>query len=163
MQKAIFLDRDGVINEERGTYTHRWEDFRFVTGLFDSLRRFQESGYVLIVITNQGGVAKGIYTEEDVQLLHGKMLEVMKREGITITDIDYCPHHQDYQICDCRKPKPLMLIRMMERYNIDPKQSYFIGDSPRDIVAGEAAGVPSIKIEANSSLKEIEHLIAGLQ
>lgn len=163
MQKAVFLDRDGVINEERGTYTHKWEDFRFVEGLFDSLRRFQEHDYILIVITNQGGVAKGIYTEEDVQSLHAKMLAVMKREKIHITDIDYCPHHQDYQICECRKPKPLMLLRMMEKYNIDPKQSYFIGDSPRDIVAGEAAGVSSIKIEPNSSLKEIEHLIAGLQ
>lgn len=163
MQKAIFLDRDGVINVERGTYTHKWEDFRFVDGLFDSLRRFQKNGYILIVITNQGGVAKGIYTEDDVKQLHGKMIEVMENEGIHITDIDYCPHHQDYQICDCRKPKPLMLLRMMKRYDVDPKQSYFIGDSPRDIVAGEAAGVPSIKIEANSSLKEIEHLIAGLQ
>ncbi len=161
MQKAIFLDRDGVINFERGEYTFSPEHFVLNEGLIEFLSTCKKRDYIFIVISNQGGIAKGIYTAEDVMLLHRIFTEKLQALDIHIEEIYFCPHHQDYGKCLCRKPKPLMLEKAIARFNLDRQRSLFIGDSQRDIDAAKLAGVKSVKIKANESLKN-HHKIFSL-
>ena len=158
MNKAIFLDRDGVINREDG-YISRVEQFIINDGVVDALKYFQQKGYLLIVITNQGGVAKGLYHHIDVDKIHGYLVEKLEQAGIKLTAIYYCPHHPVIGKCLCRKPDSLMLEKAIARFDIDASKSYFIGDHDRDIEAGKKAGVNTIKIDANSSLLKIKDLI----
>lgn len=154
MNKAIFLDRDGVINWEfnRG-YTFEVEKFKINEGVFEALKVLQSRGYIFIVITNQSGIAKDIYKHEDVAKTHGYFLDEAKKHGIKITEIYYCYHHPDYDSrCLCRKPDSIMLEKAMARFNIDPEQSYFIGDAERDFLAGQKAGLKTIYIESNTNL-----------
>jgi len=153
--KALFLDRDGVINRERGEYTYRVEDFEILPSVLESLQLAQEKGYKLIVITNQGGIAKGIYTHQDVEKAHRYLTDELEKNGVTLTDIFYSPHHQDYSKSLDRKPDSLMLEKAIAIYNINPDQSIMIGDSERDIIASEKVGVKGIKIEPNSSIFDI--------
>jgi D-glycero-D-manno-heptose 1,7-bisphosphate phosphatase len=155
MKKAIFLDRDGVINREIGDYTYKQEDFAFNEGLFEALNILQKNDYLLIVITNQGGIAKGIYSHQDFKLLTQSMIETLSENNIDITDVYYCPHHSDIEKCLCRKPNTLMLEKAIAKYKIDIKKSYFIGDSKRDIEAGDKLGLNTIKIKANENLLNI--------
>ncbi len=155
MNKAVFLDRDGVINIERGDYTWRIEDFKFNESIFEFLKALQKKGYLFIIITNQGGISKKLFTHNDVIKLHEFMLNKFSDNDINITDLYYCPHHSNIEKCLCRKPNSLMLEKAIARYNIDIKQSYFIGDSRRDFLAGEKAGVKAIQVKKNSDLNEI--------
>lgn len=158
--KAIFLDRDGVLNQEMGDYVCRIEDF-YILDNFEALKTLQNKGYLLIVATNQGGLAKGWYTEIELAKMHLKLKEVYNKHGIMLTDIFYCPHHPDFTgDCDCRKPKPGLLLQGIEKYNIDPTLSYFIGDRERDVQAGAAAGVTGILINSNQPINEVLNLIA---
>lgn len=157
--KAIFLDRDGVINEERGEYTFRIEDFILNDGLIDALKIFQTKNYKLIVISNQSGIAKGIYTKQDVELLHSHLKSIFKNHGVELAEIYFCPHHPDFSKCLCRKPDSLLLEKAIARFNIDASKSYFIGDADRDVEAGEKAGVKTIKVMPNSSLMNVIHLV----
>lgn len=161
MKKAVFLDRDGVINRERGDYTWRWEDFEILPGLIEGLKFLQDKDYLLIVITNQAGIAKGLYTKDDVELLHKRLKQQLNGGGIELTEIYYCPHHNEFGKCLCRKPNSLLLEKAIARFDIDTKNSVFIGDKPRDIKAGESAGVKGILVKANSNFQEIlkEHNI----
>ncbi|MBA3970674.1 MAG: HAD family hydrolase [Bacteroidetes bacterium] len=154
MNKAIFLDRDGVINVERG-YTHEVQDFLILPDLIEVLQLFLKRGYLLIVVTNQSGIAKGLYTQQHVETIHQFMLNEFTKSGIVISEIYYCVHHPDVCNCICRKPDSLFVEKGLARFNIDPKQSYFIGDKERDVEAGTKAGVKGILIEANISLKTI--------
>jgi len=158
MNKAVFLDRDGVLNREHGDYTYHLEDF-ILNDIMDALLEFQRKGYLLIVITNQGGIAKGLYTHEQLNYLHLHLERALKNNGITLTEIYYCPHHPDHSKCLCRKPDSLLLEKAMARFNIDASSSYFIGDHLRDEAAGKKAGVNTILIEANSSLSKVIHLV----
>ncbi|HDJ34369.1 MAG TPA: HAD family hydrolase [Bacteroidetes bacterium] len=163
-QQAIFLDRDGVINEERGEYTYLIEDFRFNDGVFTALRMFQEAGYLLIVISNQGGIARGMYSREDVDRLHQFMEKELMAKDIRLTEIYYCPHHSDLGKCLCRKPGTLLLEKAMARFDIDPARSFFIGDHERDAEAAIKAGIKSVTIRPNQPLTEIvEQIIPGFQ
>ena len=155
MNKAIFLDRDGVINKERGDYTWRIKDFIFNESIFEFLKQLQKKGYLFIIITNQGGISKEIYSHKDFSELNDFMFKEFKSQNINITDLYYCPHHNNVEKCLCRKPNSLMLEKAIARYNIDINKSYFIGDSERDILAGEKVGVKSILIEKNSDLTKI--------
>jgi len=155
MNKAVFLDRDGVINIERGDYTWRIEDFKFNESIFEFLKTLQKKGYLFIIITNQGGISKKLFTHNDVIKLHEFMLNKFSDNDINITDLYYCPHHSNIEKCLCRKPNSLMIEKAIARYNIDIKQSYFIGDSRRDFLAGEKAGVKAIQVKKNSDLNEI--------
>lgn len=155
MNKAVFLDRDGVINIERGEYTYRLYDFILTDGLIEALKTFIEKGYLLIVITNQGGIAKDLYSIYDVENIHNFLKTTLEKEGIKFREIYYCPHHPDFGKCLCRKPGSLMLEKAIARFDIDASKSYFIGDNDRDVDAGKAAGVQTIKIEPNSSLSGI--------
>ena len=158
--KAIFLDRDGVLNKEMGDYVCRLEDFHVLEQNIEPLKILQDKGYLLIVATNQGGLAKGWYTEEELSKMHNKLRKVYSERGVEITDIFYCPHHPDYTgDCDCRKPKPGLLLQGIAKYNIDPALSYFIGDRERDVIAGTAAGVKGILIDSDQPISEVLDLI----
>jgi D-glycero-D-manno-heptose 1,7-bisphosphate phosphatase len=152
--KAVFLDRDGVINVERG-YTHRLEDFVILPDLIEVLQLLQQKGYLLIIVSNQSGIAKKLYTQAEVEILHTYLLEELTKNKITLSEIYYCVHHSDVGRCICRKPDSLFVEKGLARFNVDPSKSYFIGDKIRDVEAGEKAGVKGVLIEANISLKTI--------
>ena len=155
LNKAVFLDRDGVINFDRYDYTWRVEDFEVLDGVLDAMKAMQNKGYMLIIITNQGGISKNIYGHEDVKALHNHFESILLKDGITLTEIYYCPHHNEIESCICRKPESLLLEKAMARFNIDPALSYFVGDRDRDAEAGIRAGVIPIKIETNGSLLDV--------
>jgi len=153
MQKAIFLDRDGVINSDIGHYyIYKVKDFIINKGIVNSLKRFQEAGYMLFIVSNQGGVAKGIYSSDDVDQIHAHLEAKLLENDIRLQEIYYCPHHESVASCECRKPSPYMINQAIRKFNIDIKTSYLIGDSKRDIEAAEAAGIKGIKIEANEDI-----------
>lgn len=152
MYKAVFLDRDGVINQEIGDYVYKIEDFKFNTGLFTALRLLKEYDYKLIVVTNQGGIAKGRYTHNEVNDLHNFMLEKFLEEGIKIDDVFFCPHHHTIAPCLCRKPNSLMIEKAIAKYHLDTSRSFLIGDNENDILAGEKAGVKGVLIESNTNI-----------
>jgi D-glycero-D-manno-heptose 1,7-bisphosphate phosphatase len=159
MNKAIFLDRDGVINKDNADYTFRIEDFEFTEGLFEALNLLQKKNYLLIVITNQAGIARNIYSHKDVELLQNYMKQQLNDRGVHLSEIYYCPHYTENGNCICRKPDSLLLEKAIATFNIDPAQSYFIGDRDRDIQAGKKVNVKGIKVEADSDLRTILHLI----
>jgi len=146
MNKALFLDRDGVINIEKN-YVHKITDFEFVEGIFELLRFFQEKDYLLIVVTNQAGIARGYYTEEDFNHLTEWMLQEFETKGIHINKVFYSPYHEEYGIGQykkssyCRKPSPGMLLLAQKEFDIDMNNSILIGDKESDILAGVNAGV----------------------
>ena len=152
MNKGIFLDRDGTINIEKD-YLHRIEDFEFEDGALEALKIFQDLGYKIIVVTNQSGIARGYYSEEDLSLLNDYMIKEAKKEGIEISAVYYCPHHEEkgvgqYKIkCECRKPNPGMLLKGIEEFKIDPSQSYMVGDRKSDLEAGDRSGIKSILVK----------------
>lgn len=153
MKKAVFIDRDGVINSDEGLYyVYKIADFRLNPGVGETLQYFKKKGYLIILITNQGGVAKSLYTHQDVQLLHDHMQKLLAAWGAQADDIFYCPHHPDFTRCLCRKPSPLMIQRAMAKWQIDPEQSMFIGDRGSDMQTAEAAGVRGVKVETNGNL-----------
>lgn len=153
MKKAVFIDRDGVINSDVGHYyIYRPEDFILNEGLIETLKLWQEAGFLIIVISNQGGVDKGQYGIADVELVHDKMRQLLVNEGIKLSEIYYCPHHNDIQKCLCRKPLNLNIEKAISRFNIDRSKSWMIGDSPRDIRAGKASGLHTLKIQSNENM-----------
>jgi D-glycero-D-manno-heptose 1,7-bisphosphate phosphatase len=142
----VFLDRDGVINRRiPGDYVRTWEQFRFLRGARAGLRLLREAGFLLVVFTNQRGIARGLMTEEDLAEVHRRMLAELDRAGVALDAIYHCPHDQDAD-CDCRKPRPGMLARAIERFDVDPARSWVVGDSPSDLEAGRAVGVPGILV-----------------
>ena len=162
MNKAFFLDRDGVLNLDHLPYQHRMEDFEILPDVVPALQKLRDAGFKLIIISNQGGIAKGIYKHSDTHELHDYFSAEMKKHGITLDAYYYCPHHPSVGKCICRKPDSLLLEKAMARFKIDAKQSFFIGDMDRDIEAGKKAGVNTIQMRANSSLlKAIEPIVNG--
>lgn len=159
MIKVIFLDRDGVINFEPGEYTYQIEKFQILPDLFKSLKILSDKGFQFIVITNQGGIAKGIYNHSDVISVHEFMQVQFKAAQIDLLDIYYCPHHNEIEKCICRKPNSQLIEKAIARYDVDKTKSYFIGDSERDIIAADRAGVKGIKVNKNDSLLNYLHLI----
>jgi len=159
--KAVFLDRDGVLNKELGDYVCNFDDFHVLEHNFKPLKELQDRGYLLIVVTNQGGVAKGWYSEETLGKMHQHLKDTYAANEVHITEIYYCRHHPEYNgKCMCRKPGSLLLEKAIARYNVDKKQAYFIGDRERDVIAGEAAGITGILIDSDQPISEVLHLIA---
>ena len=141
MKKVLFLDRDGVINVEKH-YLYKKEDFEFIDGIFELCQFFQDLGYLIIVVTNQSGIARGYYSEEDFENLTQWMIEKFKENGIYISKVYHCPHHPDISgECRCRKPKAGMLLEAQKEFDIDLKHSVMVGDKERDIDAGINAGI----------------------
>lgn len=144
--RALFLDRDGVINHDDG-YTSRAEDFKFIEGIFDLCRAAKRSGYLLIVVTNQAGIGRGYYSEQDFLALTAWMCERFEAKGAPITEVFFCPDHPEHGIGPYskdsfdRKPNPGMLLRAAEKYRISLQDSIMIGDKDKDMQAAERAGV----------------------
>lgn len=156
MNKAIFLDRDGCINNNCDHYyIWRKEELILNPGVSEALAELQARGYFLIVITNQGGISKGEYSAEDVELLHDHLRSMLGAKGVYLDEIYYCPHHHMVENCLCRKPMPLMIEKALARFDIDPASSWMIGDAQRDVEAGEAAGLRCLLIEPNSDLRDV--------
>ena len=137
--KTFFLDRDGVINKEKH-YLYKISDFVFIDGVFDSCKYIQNLGFEIIIITNQSGINRGFYTEDDYLNLTRWMLDKFNKNNISILDVLYCPHGPNSG-CFCRKPKPGMLLDAKEKYNIDMNNSWLIGDKENDIKAAKNAGI----------------------
>ena len=141
MNKAVFLDRDGVINIEK-EYLFKIEDFEFIPGIFDSCRFLMEKGYLLIIITNQAGIARNKYTEIDFERLNSWMLKQFNNQGIPIAKVYHCPHHPRFTgPCNCRKPKPGMILQARLSFDLDLSQCILVGDKEGDIQAGVNAGI----------------------
>ena len=155
-QKAVFIDRDGTINRFVG-FLRDIDDFKLIAGVTEGIRRLNESGYLVIVVTNQSVIARGEVTFGELNLIHNKMETLLGREGAYLDAIYYCPHHPDKGFggeiaelkidCECRKPKPGMLLQAAEDFNIDLSQSWMIGDSCTDVQAGKNAGCKTVLIE----------------
>ena len=142
MRKALFLDRDGVINIDKG-HVCQIEDFEFTPRIFDLCRKYQDEGYIIIVVTNQARIAKGICTENDFEKLTFWMVDQFKQNGITISKVYHCPHHPDITgPCNCRKPNPGMLLDAIKDFDLDISQCILIGDKETDLEAGRRAGIP---------------------
>ena len=137
--KAVFLDRDGVINEDFG-YVSARENFIFKEGIFEALRGFMKLGYALFVVTNQSGIARGFYTQEQFLTLNSWMLGEFEKQGVFVKKVYFCPHSPQ-QSCECRKPKSGMILAAKREFGVDLKRSILVGDKLSDIEAGLNAGV----------------------
>ncbi len=153
-RKAVFLDRDGtlVVHEH---YLSSPEQLKLLPNAVEGLRLFQEHGFLVVVVTNQSGIARGIFDEERLSLIHKKLAQMLEEKGIVLDGIYYCPHLKEgvveqYKIeCDCRKPLPGMLLDAAHRYNIDLPQSLMVGDSEVDMQAGRNAGCTCMLIKSD--------------
>jgi D-glycero-D-manno-heptose 1,7-bisphosphate phosphatase len=156
MNKAVFLDRDGVLNRKGGPYyIFREEDLILNNGVIEALQYFSGKKYLLIVVTNQGGIAKGSFTAAQLERLHDNMISELAASGITLTAIYYCPHHPDISDCECRKPGSLMFEKAISEHDIDRENSFMIGDSVIDIQASERAGIKGILIPTNGNMMDL--------
>jgi D-glycero-D-manno-heptose 1,7-bisphosphate phosphatase len=146
VSKAAFLDRDGVINVDKG-YVYRWEDFEFIAGAIEGLRLLQRLEYRLVIVTNQSGVARGYYSVADVNQLSATVVTHLREQGVAIAGVYFCPHHPAGEVaefareCECRKPMPGMITRASSELGVDLSSSVLIGDKPSDIEAATSAGV----------------------
>ncbi|WP_339004208.1 D-glycero-beta-D-manno-heptose 1,7-bisphosphate 7-phosphatase [Fusobacterium polymorphum] len=162
MKKAIFLDRDGTINVEKD-YIYKSEDLVFEEGTIEALKTFKNLGYILIVISNQSGIARGYFTEEDLNIFNNNMNEILKKNGIEITEFYCCPHHPDgigeyKKVCECRKPNNKMIEDAIKKYNIAREKSYMIGDKTSDIGAGLKSNLKTVLVKTGYGLKDMEKI-----
>ena len=164
MRKAVFFDRDGVLNVDKG-YLSRIEDFQWIDGAKEALAMLTRLGYAIVVVTNQSGVARGYYTEADVQKLHAWMCQEAKRAGGVITAVYYCPYLEGAPLkaydkqSDWRKPAPGMVLQAVKDYDIDMAQSFMIGDMPRDVECGERAGMQGYLFQGGRLDAFVRHII----
>jgi len=156
--KAVFLDRDGVINEDFG-YVHKIEDFYIIEEVYPALKKLIDNGYKLVVITNQSGIGMGYYTEDDFFKITDYMNKKLSENGIKIDKVYYCPHHPEGKIekyakkCDCRKPGTKMIEDAVKEFNIDLSKSYLIGDKETDIEAGKKMGLKTALVKTGQGRK----------
>ncbi|MBU1043786.1 MAG: HAD family hydrolase [Candidatus Omnitrophica bacterium] len=156
MEKIIFLDRDGVINRGKiGGYITCWEEFDFLPGVFSALRKLTEAGFKIIIVSNQQGVGKRLYSTQSLADLTERMLERIKRNQAKIWSIHYCPHLAEDN-CYCRKPKPGLFKQAVAGMMVDFQQTYFIGDTEKDIKAGKQLGLKTILVLSGNTIKKEE-------
>lgn len=166
MERVIFLDRDGTLNEEVN-YLYRKEDLKILDGVPEALRMFRDQGYRIVVITNQAGVARGYYKEEDVQVLHAYMNELLRAQGAEIDAFFYCPHHPEHgvgeykKVCCCRKPEIGMFQQAEKLFAVDKNSSWMIGDKLIDVRAGRNYGVRTVLVGTGYGKAEHENALAG--
>ncbi|OCH33649.1 D-glycero-beta-D-manno-heptose-1,7-bisphosphate 7-phosphatase [Aliivibrio fischeri] len=157
---AVFIDRDGVINVDRG-YVHKRDDFEYIDGVFEATKKLKEMGYLLVLVTNQSGIARGMFTEDQFEILTEWMDWNFADNGVDFDGIYYCPHHPEATVekykeaCDCRKPNPGMLVSAQRFLDIDMENSIMIGDKKEDMMAAQAAGVGTrILVRTGKSVTE---------
>ncbi|MGI8785551.1 MAG: D-glycero-beta-D-manno-heptose 1,7-bisphosphate 7-phosphatase [Acidobacteriota bacterium] len=163
MRRAVFLDRDGTLNVEAGYITDP-EEFRLYPWTAQAVRQINQGGMLAIVVTNQSGIARGFYPESTVHAMHDKLQALLAAEGAHLDAIYYCPHHPTAGVnefaldCNCRKPKPGLLLEAAARYGIDLRSSYMIGDKALDVQVGRAAGATAILLRTGFGIGEIARL-----
>lgn len=165
--RAAFIDRDGVVNEEHG-YVHRVEDFHLLPGVHEGLKLLQDHGWKLVIVTNQAGIARGLYGEQDFARLTQHMRTLLAPSGIVIDGVYHCPHHPTAGIgplrrdCDCRKPKPGLLVRAAAELGLSLRDSVIVGDKDSDLEAGRAAGLAAgVLVESGHAPSERARALAS--
>lgn len=143
MNKCVFLDRDGVINKEQGTYTFKIDEFKIIPGVREALSVLHQNGYLLIVVTNQAGITRGVYTKKDMKECHAYMMEETRN---LIDKVYYASYYPDFSNSLLRKPDSLMFEKAMAKFNIDPNASWMVGNSERDIIPAVKLGIRTIFI-----------------
>ncbi len=158
--KCIFLDRDGVLNVDRVDYVYRMEEFIIPPGVGEALRALKDAGYLLVIITNQSGIAKGVYKREDVYMIHQA---IQDGTGVELDDIYFCPYHEKFDSHSLtRKPGSLMIEKAAAKYNVDMDASWMVGDHERDITAGTRAGLRTIRLAPAGTETKATHLVEDL-
>jgi D-glycero-D-manno-heptose 1,7-bisphosphate phosphatase len=162
---AAFLDRDGVINHD-DAYVGTRERIRWIPGVAAAIRKLNDAGYLVFLFTNQSGVARGFFSEDDVRTLHDWMRSELTRDGARIDDVRYCPHHPDGTVapyaheCDWRKPQPGMILDLMKHWAIDKDRSFVIGDKQRDLDAGSAVGIKGFLFSGGNLVDFVDTVLA---
>jgi D-glycero-D-manno-heptose 1,7-bisphosphate phosphatase len=160
--KAAFFDRDGVINDDTGHYyVFKPEDFVLNPGVIESLLKVHQQGYLIIVISNQGGISRGWFKKDDIDAVHEKFRKMMAEYGVPVAEMYYCPHHNEFENCLCRKPGSLMVEKAIARFNINIKKSFMVGDKQSDVDCAEKAGVKGYLMKKNSNLLDIVNRALG--
>ena len=165
-QKTLFLDRDGVVNVDHG-YIYQPEKFEFIPGVFEACQAFHQAGYKIVIITNQSGIGRGYYTEEDFHHLTDWMKQEFANQGVPILDVYFCPHHPKkaqapyLKVCDCRKPRPGMLLQAIAEHDLDAGESIMVGDKPSDMQAAANAGIRyKYLVTSGQALSEDDKVLA---
>ena len=159
LRPCLFLDRDGVINHDPGDYTKNLSEFAILPTVMEALILAKEAGFEVVVVTNQGGLAKGLYTHEDVADIHAHLTHVCEANGTPILDIFYSPHHPSMGKSLSRKPGSLMVERACAKHQLDPLQSWMVGDKQRDLDAASPVGVRGVLIDPNAPLLDAVNFI----
>jgi D-glycero-D-manno-heptose 1,7-bisphosphate phosphatase len=154
-KKAVFLDRDGVINHDPGDYTLNLSEFHVLPTAFEAMKSMWDAGYLLVIITNQACIAKGKTTVEAVEEIHSFLGEEARKMGFEIAECYYCPHHPDFSQCLCRKPGSIMVEKALGRFDLDAERCVMIGDKDRDVQCAEGAGVRGVKMDVNGDLLSV--------
>lgn len=157
-KKIIYLDRDGVINEDFG-YVSKVENFKFVDGVFEALKKLLSLGYELIIVTNQSGIGRGYYSLEDFQTLTNYMLDELKKQDINILKVYYCPHSPEVN-CECRKPKDEMILQSLNDFSIDLKNSWLVGDKISDIECAKNGNIANKILIDEEKTSNSEYFVA---
>lgn len=153
MNKAIFLDRDGVlVDNSEHYYIWKSDQLTLVDGAIENLKMLSLKGFQLFIVSNQGGISRRLYSKEDIMKLHRELIRTFKANNIEIAEIAFCPHHPEVEKCLCRKPNSLMLEKLIAKYRIRKEESYMIGDSQSDMDAAEKAGIQGIQIIPNQNM-----------
>jgi D-glycero-D-manno-heptose 1,7-bisphosphate phosphatase len=142
---AVFLDRDGVVNENRSDYVKSWSEVAFLPGIFDALRRLAQADFVIVLITNQSAVGRGIISYQEAMHINQQVVETIRDRGGRVDGAYLCPHHPDAN-CECRKPRPGLLLQAADELDLDLGRSYVIGDAITDMQAADAAGAQGILV-----------------
>ena len=159
LKKCVFLDIDGVLNIERGEYTFRLEDFELEYKIPETINKLHLAGFILVIITNQAGIAKGLYTKKDVFACHNKLQQEC---GNKIQALYYSPYHPDYTESLSRKPGTLMFERAIHKFSIDPSQSFMVGDKVRDLIPAKKLGIKTVLVNNKIKPEEADHLFENL-
>ena len=160
MKKAVFLDRDGIINIDH-SYVYKKENFEFCDGIFETLQHFLALDYLLFVVTNQSGIGRGYYSEEDFEKLNLWMVEEFAKKDIKITKVYHCPHTPS-ENCECRKPKIAMFEKAKKEFDVDMQNSWMIGDKPSDIQAGKNASIPNTIFVNSFTCKDASYSVKSI-
>jgi D-glycero-D-manno-heptose 1,7-bisphosphate phosphatase len=160
LRPAVFFDRDGCLNDDIG-YLHRIEQFRWLPGAIAAVRLANQAGALTFVVTNQSGIARGLYTPGDVEAIHAWMSGELARHGARINAYRFCPHHPTAgdgpytRRCYCRKPEPGMVRELISAWGVDPNRSFMVGDMPRDVAAAESAGIAGYQVAPGKVLAAV--------